>query len=202
LTEKSIQLYHFDRSGCVYTSTIDIHEDAPLFVATILEISSMDAQTLGYDTSIYWEGEKRLLRTVDAYGEAITYEICNGKPQFLRHSIRSRGTCCWKVRDANGNYFLIKESWRSRNRIAEIEFLKAAKGLRGVGQMIAYEEGENISDLRRVSDAGFRDRAWSRVTLELYGRPISEFNSRQELLVAFRDAVAGEMILLYILSTS
>jgi hypothetical protein len=37
---------------------------------------------------------------------------------------------------------LVKESWRSKNRIAEVEFLKAAKGLRGVGQMIAYEEGD------------------------------------------------------------
>jgi hypothetical protein len=158
----------------------------------ILQLSSMDAQTLGYDTSIYWEGDKRLLRTLNAAGEAVEYTICKGKPKFLRRAIRGRGTCCWKVRDADGNFLLIKEGWRSKNRIAEVEFLKAAKGLRGVGQMIAYEVGYDVSDLRGSSDSSLRDRTWSRITLEAYGKPIHEFNSREELLVAFRDAVAGE----------
>jgi hypothetical protein len=158
----------------------------------------MDAQALGYDTSIYWEGDKRLLRTLDAAGEVVKYTICKGKPKFLRRAIRGRGTCCWKVRDADGNLLLVKEGWRSKNRIAEVEFLKAAKGLRGVGQMIAFEEGENVSDLRGSSDSNLRDRTWSRITLEAYGKPIHEFISREQLLVAFRDAVAGESYVQYL----
>jgi hypothetical protein len=97
------------------------------------------------------------------------------------------------VRDTKGNLFLVKEGWRSKNRIAEVDFLKAVKGLRGVGQMIAYEEGENISDLRGSSDSSLRDRTWSRITLEAYGKPIYKFTSREQLLVAFRDAIAGKL---------
>jgi hypothetical protein len=152
----------------------------------------MDPKTLGYDTSIYWEGGKRLLRTVDAAGDTIAYEICKAKPQFLRRAIRGRGTCCWRVQDADGKILLVKEGWRSRSRISEVEFLRAARGLRGVGQMIAYQEGGCISDLRGYSDSKFRDRTWSRITLEAYGKPIHKFKSRKGLLI-LRDAITGEL---------
>jgi hypothetical protein len=153
----------------------------------------MDPKTLGYDTSIYWEGGKRLLRTVDAAGDTVAYEICKAKPQFLRRAIRGRGTCCWRVQDADGKILLVKEGWRSRSRISEVEFLRAARGLRGVGQMIAYQEGGCISDLRGYSDSKFRDRTWSWITLEAYGKPIHKFKSRKGLLIALRDAITGEL---------
>lgn len=94
---------------------------------------------------------------------------------------------------------IVKDTWRSRERLPEWKFLKAAKGLKGVGQMVAYFPGANVSDNRGLDistipddiKSYFRDRTFCRMVLEGYGKAIVEFDSADEVLFAFRDAIPG-----------
>jgi hypothetical protein len=67
--------------------------------------------------------------------------------------------------------------------------------------MVAYEETQFTTakhrgiDLLSFVDAPnpmFHDRIFSRTTLQAYGDPIDKFETRLQLLYAFRDAIAGK----------
>ncbi|KAF8956463.1 hypothetical protein BDZ97DRAFT_1851662 [Flammula alnicola] len=204
ITEKYARLYIFDRSGVHVhqSSPIHIHQEATDFVRLILGVSSPDDSLIGFDTSIYWLGDKRVLETVDADKNPVTLTLEPVKPIFYRRTIRGRGTCCWKAKDDEGKVVLVKDAWRSRGRTAEWKLLEAVKGLAGVGQMIAYEDNDDqhISTLRGITVflEGFCDRTFSRLILEYYGPPIEGFETPQDLLFAYRDAIAGHQNLLNI----
>ncbi|KAF8953523.1 hypothetical protein BDZ97DRAFT_1872005 [Flammula alnicola] len=204
ITEKYARLYIFDRSGVHVhqSSPIHIHQEATDFVRLILGVSSPDDSVIGFDTSIYWLGDKRVLETVDADKNPVTLTLEPEKPIFYRRTIRGRGTCCWKAKDDEGKVVLVKDAWRSRGRTAEWKLLEAVKGLAGVGQMIAYEDNDDqhISTLRGITVfvEGFCDRTFSRLILEYYGPPIEGFETPQDLLFACHDAIAGHQNLLNI----
>ncbi|KAF8955208.1 hypothetical protein BDZ97DRAFT_1674590 [Flammula alnicola] len=197
ITEKYVRLYIFDRSGAhVHNfSPINIHEDAIDFVRIILGVSSPDDSAIGFDTSICWTGDKRILKTLDEDKNPVTLTLESEQPIFYRRTIRGCGTCCWKARDNEGKVVLVKDAWRSRGRTPEWKFLEAAKGLAGIGQMISYEDNddEHISTARRLAPfvRGFYDRTFCRLTLEHYGPSIEGFKTPQDVLFAYRDAIAG-----------
>jgi hypothetical protein len=201
ITEKHAQLYVFDRSGVYHSHCFDIHKQAADFVRFILGVSSPDDSVIGFDESIYWQGKQRVLEIVEQEGNVKKYSL-KDKKLFYRRAIRGRGTCCWMTEDDGGRLLIVKDAWRSRDCLAEWEFLKSAKGLAGVGQMVAYFEGAHISHHRGLDrdsipedmKSFFRDRTFSRMILEGYGKPIYDFNSADEVLFAFRDAIAGAYI--------
>ena len=200
LTEERVRLYQFDRSGVQYSALINIHENPSHFARIVLGISSSDAEKVGFDPQVKWEGKCRVLYTLDENSRRIRYELTSAKPVFWRRAIRGRGTQCHAVTGPDGEKRLVKEAWRSRDRTPEWEFLKEAKGLAGVGQMVAYEEtafttakhrGINVSSFVDAPNPTFHDRIFSRTTLQAYGDPIDNFETRLQLLYAFRDAIAG-----------
>lgn len=187
----------------MYSKRINIHHHPRYFVRIILALASPDPEALGLDTSIQWcDGKRYLIMPTRAEKELVRYEIENHKACFLRRAIRGRGTCCWNViNPKTGDKYLAKDCWRSVDRTPEWELLEMAKGLEGVGQMIDHwePEGMSISCLRGIDrdTPNFRDRTFSRVLLERYGKPIHQFDNKKQLLYAFRDAIAGESILRY-----
>ncbi|KAG2012239.1 other/FunK1 protein kinase [Coprinopsis cinerea AmutBmut pab1-1] len=52
-----MRLFHFDRSGCINSATIDINENPVTFARTILSLSSHDAAAAGFDPDIFWKWE-------------------------------------------------------------------------------------------------------------------------------------------------
>jgi len=198
ITEKYAQLYLFDRSGGYYSHRVDIHANATDFVRFILGVTSPDDGVIGFDKQIYWEGKQRVLKTINDKGVVEKYNL-EDKKLFYRRAIRGRGTCCWITQDGGGKLLIVKDAWRSRERLPEWEFLKAAKGLKGVGQMVAYFPGAHVSDHRGLDvstipddmQSCFRDRTFCRMVLEGYGKSIVEFDTADEVLFAFRDAIAG-----------
>jgi serine/threonine protein kinase len=164
----------------------------------VLGICSVDDEAVGFDTSIFWENDKRYLRTFDQNEEVIQYTLSKRPALFYRRTIRGRGTICWRAKDKENRAIIIKDAWRSKDRNPEWELLKDVKGLEGVGQMVGWEErGLTTAKLRRFDEEmlsiflDFRDRMFCRITMEAYGGTIDHFKSREELLYAFRDAVAG-----------
>ncbi|KZP03222.1 hypothetical protein FIBSPDRAFT_769274 [Athelia psychrophila] len=200
LTEKTAEVYQFDRAGAIYTSRVDIHEDPCTFVRMILCITSMDHQALGFDNSIYWSSGKRYLKVGDT-----NYIIVQGRPVFLSRSIRGKCTTCWDVKiPGSEKHLFIKDYWKAEKRPYESDYLLDAKGLLGVGQMIDYVNKKSsimaqrqvvldafLSDDMSASDRVIGDRQLCRVVMENCGRPIDHFPDPKQLLRAVHDAING-----------
>ncbi|KAJ2919967.1 hypothetical protein MD484_g495, partial [Candolleomyces efflorescens] len=206
VTEKRVRIYHFDRSGAQYSPLLDYHKDPKAFVRLVLGITSLDEETLGFDTSVYWDKDKqgkpvRYIKVVVGEGEkkqTDLYQLIPGQEPFTRKSIRGRGTTGWYAQKGDRK-FLIKDSWRSASRTPEHEFLEAAKGIDGIGQMVSYWEGPHTREYRGSavdSYKAFRDRIFCRIVMDLYGGSLDTFETVEQVLAAIRDAVAGHRALL------
>ncbi|TFK69741.1 hypothetical protein BDN72DRAFT_897039 [Pluteus cervinus] len=197
MTETFIILYQFDRGGYMYSSKVNVHDDADIFVRFVLGLAS-DGQDLGFDPSIYWKDNKRWIDTVDDLGNPITCRIEGNKPSYFRNTIIGRASSCWKIKHKGVSY-LAKDVWRSPDRPAEWEFLQVAKGCAGVVEMYSYETREvTIAQLRGLvgayedPDLKQKDRKWSRATVVCYsGRKLDDFDTGLELLEAALDITCG-----------
>ncbi|KAJ3549030.1 hypothetical protein NMY22_g1028 [Coprinellus aureogranulatus] len=118
----------------------------------------------------------------------------------VRPGIRGRGTIAWHAtHPATGQAVVIKDAWRNSTRPGEAEFLRAAKGISGVVQLVGYEDrcAETISYRHTDFKAShFHNRIKLRVVLKRYGPCVSQFPSRLALFIALRDAFIGHRNLL------
>ncbi|KAJ2913694.1 hypothetical protein MD484_g6741, partial [Candolleomyces efflorescens] len=203
ISEQYVRLFHLDRSGAQYTPPFDFHDDPRAFVRLVLGISSLNESDIGLDTSIQWtirNGRKvgGILKAHSADGEDIAYELLATSPFFCDDSIRGRSTMCWSVRDPISNEDLVvKDSWRTEDRMSEHLFMQDAVGIPGVVQMVTCEPDRcDTKSLRRFdhsSPAGFRNRIETRVVMKAYGKSIRKYTSAKQLFCALRDAIAGHM---------
>ncbi|KAH6880980.1 hypothetical protein BKA70DRAFT_1575554 [Coprinopsis sp. MPI-PUGE-AT-0042] len=162
-SEKCARLLHFDRGGVKYTRPFDIHQDPHKFVRLVLGLACTNAELIGFDTTIKWDhsliaGHKTVIGRVEATdidAKVHVYDIKGLKPSFQRRDLSGRGTIYWDVMDAKCVEALMKESWRTHGRTPEYELLRRAVGLKGVGQMIVYQDVCSIKDFRGdTSDDG------------------------------------------------
>ncbi|KAJ7509697.1 hypothetical protein B0H11DRAFT_2270088 [Mycena galericulata] len=226
MTGKTIRVIQFDRSGAQYSEPIDYHADPIFFIKLVVLFSSLNEELVGYDTSIYWENSKRMLAMVpdeiwdtsdqsagphwkpNDENRVLVFEILNKdgepnadpEPLFARHTIRSRGTVCWRVM-REGREFLIKDYWGVDKRTRESEFLKEVAGTKGVGQMYAFADDRESTCHLRGFEPGSRmmsttetfvpNRSLSRLALEMYMDTLNTATSAHQLLSAVRDIVSG-----------
>ncbi|RXW12605.1 hypothetical protein EST38_g13249 [Candolleomyces aberdarensis] len=203
LTEKGVRLFHFDRSGVLYTPFIDIHKDPHTFVRLVAGLNSLHEPVLGFDTSIKWkieEGRKvdGTLTTWRADNRPITYQLCDVDPVVAFRDICGQATQCWSVSDPEtGVRYLVKDCWKAVDRISEHIHLKDAQGLPGVVQMVSFEpnrgETKDFREADSISHEDFLNRVSVRVILDSCGNSVENFKSARELLCAFRDAITGHM---------
>ncbi|KAF9486555.1 hypothetical protein BDN70DRAFT_774253, partial [Pholiota conissans] len=198
ITETTVRLYMFDRSGVCYSRPYNIHVSAVDFVRILLGVWSPEDQDVGFDTTVYWEKNEgcvwyRYIESFDEDGDVHSYRLSQDDPLIDRWFIEGRGTTCWATTD-NGRQLLIKDCWPDVARPSEAELLRGARNLQGVGQMIAAEDGDRISALRGIpaQSPHFVDRQFSRIILRNYGPvTIAGFQDRTDLLLGLRDAIAG-----------
>jgi hypothetical protein len=202
LTENRACLFHFDRSGAQYTPLFNIHDEPATFIRLILGLCSADERTLGFDDTVQWtvtaDGSKAegVVRTVGPDGTIATYQLAKDEAPFTRNNVRGRGTTCWAVKDSEGNRFIVKDYWISEGQETEAKLLEEAKGLRGICQMVSYEENRfQTKDLRgnvkELEQGTFRNRKSTRILMKAYGPSIENFSSVAQVLAALRDAIAG-----------
>ncbi|KAJ3515155.1 hypothetical protein NLJ89_g1935 [Agrocybe chaxingu] len=198
MTESRALLLQFDRNGALRSKDVDIHKEPQDFLYLILLVCSPDCSILGFDTTVYWKGNKRCIKTLSEENKYIEYEIMDKQycPFAFGKNFGGRGTACWLVRDSSGRRRVIKDAWHRRTRRAENEMLESVKGIKGVCQMIASEKEKlTISGLRGMRNKplpeGLEDKVFRRLILEAHGKPIWQFRNRKQFLGAFRDAVAG-----------
>lgn len=196
-----LYLYIYDRSGVLRSDAIDIHQDPFTFVRIILGVSAVgdDTRFSPFDPRVRYEF-KAAYPTITVVNAALNH---NAKynvtlPKFSCKAIRGRETYCAEAQVANnGVAVLIKEAWRSLDRMPEYVLRDKIKGLDGVGQILFYEDDRStITDFRKHIFSTFcetnpyeLDRKFCRLVLKAYGRSIRYFSTKLELLEAFHDAV-------------
>ncbi|KAJ2926472.1 hypothetical protein H1R20_g10624, partial [Candolleomyces eurysporus] len=203
ISESHIRLFHFDRSGVQYTLLLNFHDEPQTFVRLVLVLGSSDEFDIGLDASIQWtiEGGQKVggtIRTRGTGNQDVIYPLAQIGPFFFRGNIRGRSTICWRVRDPTTNeQLLVKDMWRSEDRLSEHTFLQDAIGLPGVVQMVNCEPDRcETKTLRGFGDAlpaKFQNRIESRIVMKTYGKPVAKYTSAKQLFCALRDAIAGHM---------
>ncbi|KAJ7056683.1 hypothetical protein C8F01DRAFT_1154574 [Mycena amicta] len=203
ITPDVFRILHFDRAGCYYTQPIDYHEDAVFFVKTVLLGSALNEEFAGFDTSVYWENGKRKLRFIsdELYNpdtnqwEENTADMVfdlDDNVNFVRPSIRGRGTVCWSG-EYLGRRYIVKDYWRADGRDCESEYLKDLTGVRGVGQMFAFQNNQQSLLQNRglasgvsTEDPAFSDHWFMRIVTLEYG-PTLEYAEPREFVQAIID---------------
>ncbi|KAJ2914317.1 hypothetical protein MD484_g6091, partial [Candolleomyces efflorescens] len=205
LTEQYARLFHFDRSGAQYTPPFNFHDNPHSFVRLVLGLSSLDESDIGLDASIQWitrleHGRKvgGTLKSRGPDGEDVVYQLVGTTPFFCDDSIRGRSTMCWNVRDPVTNEDLVvKDSWRTEDRVSEHLFMQDAVGIPGVVQMVTCEpdrcDTRSLRGFGGTSPVGFRNRVETRIVMKAYGKSIRKYTSAKQLFCALRDAIAGHM---------
>ncbi|KAF8648185.1 hypothetical protein AX16_006324 [Volvariella volvacea WC 439] len=192
LEQGNLQLYQFDRSGCLFSNPLDIHKDPETFVRWLLAAASPDVTALGFDATVKWRDKKRVIQTLDEQYMPIELDLSPCQPIDQFTGLVGHGTVHWTAHKLFKSYF-IKEKWRLVGAEREEEFLEKARGLDGVAQLVSHETGEVTASLwYNLTPSFFENRQFIRLTVTgPSGRSIEHFNSRIHLLSAFRDAVAG-----------
>lgn len=208
VSEQRFTLFHFDRSGVQHSQQFDLSDNSArsqyLFVRLVVGLCSPHESDLGFDTTIQWKIEdgRKVSGTLKTCGDdghdEITYKLADIDPIWSSFNIRGSCTTYWRVVDPqSGEKRLVKDSWRSGERVSEKTYLEKAKGLPGVVQMIHCEdnraETKVFRGLTNTSDVpgNFHNRIAIRIVMENGGRLLKEFTSPKELVCAFRDAIAG-----------
>ncbi|KAJ6466539.1 hypothetical protein C8R47DRAFT_1223971 [Mycena vitilis] len=164
MTDTTIRVIQFDRSGAQASRPINYHQDPIFFIQLVVLFSSLKEELLGYDISIYWKNGKRMMKVrpdeiwVDngtdkpawQASDAIEFEIVDKDggpskdpaPFFARRTIRSRGTICWRVQ-YGGQQYLVKDYWGVAGRTPESVFLKDAALIKGIGRLHAYDDNRD-----------------------------------------------------------
>ncbi|KAJ2928036.1 hypothetical protein H1R20_g9047, partial [Candolleomyces eurysporus] len=203
LTETNLRLFHFDRSGGLYTPYINIHQDPYTFVRLVVGLNSLDESVLGFDVSIQWEIEdgRKIDGTLATRREdntEIIYNLSKVDPIITFFDINGRGTQWWSVSDPlTGDQLLIKDCWKAEDRVSEYKHLQKTKGLPGVAQMLSFERNRGkTKDFRAPASTAHKDfhnRVAVRIVINSYGESIESFKSPRDLLCALRDAIKGHM---------
>ncbi|KAJ2922033.1 hypothetical protein H1R20_g15067, partial [Candolleomyces eurysporus] len=203
LTETNLRLFHFDRSGGLYTPYINIHQDPYTFIRLVVGLNSLDESVLGFDMSIQWriEGGRKIDGTLKTRREddtTIIYNLSKVDPIITFFDISGRGTQWWSVSDPiTGDQLLIKDCWKAEDRVSEYKHLKKTRGLPGVAQMLSFERNRGKTEDFRPSDSTahkeFHNRVAARIVINSYGDSIESFKSPKDLLCALRDAINGHM---------
>ncbi|RXW14928.1 hypothetical protein EST38_g10920 [Candolleomyces aberdarensis] len=207
VTEKRARLFHFDRSGAQYSHLFDIHDKPHAFIRLILGLCTINERLLGLDDTIQWikgPGGRRsrgTLRTIGPDNAIVTYDLDMDQIPFIRTNLCGRGTTCWIVKNANGQRLVVKDYWVVDNRPSEVGLLGEVKGLRGVCQMVSFEDNRaRTKDFRGDTTAfksdAFQNRTSVRIVMKAYSSSIENFRSVEQVLAALRDAIAAHKTLL------
>ncbi|KAF7291661.1 hypothetical protein HMN09_01257400 [Mycena chlorophos] len=192
-TDAVVRVLHFDRGGCFYSQLIDYHDKALFFVKLVLLGTSFNETHFGRDTTVEWNGKRRSIRVVGDDGGGDCQFDVEPEPLFFRRTIRSRGTVCWRGW-FNGGVYIIKDYWRAEGRVKESHILRDLLGVRGVGQMLAFEDDrttvENLRGLSMLSEP-LVNRIQTRIVVREYGETLEKAGCAHQLLRAVRDIVVA-----------
>ncbi|KAF6755135.1 hypothetical protein DFP72DRAFT_811985 [Ephemerocybe angulata] len=212
LTPFEVRIIQYDRAGALYSRFFDYRRDPDILIRLVVGLASAREQDIGLDTSILWgtrNGRKipGIIMTKDANtGGWRLYRMHSVAPFMNYSGICDRGTRMWHVSDWEGRALVLKDAWSTVHMgPPEYVYLKQARGVMGVQQLVDYEDRTGLSNgeirfirPRPTADylGAFTNKSFQRVVTLLYGAPIRCFTDETMLLEAMHDAVWGHWELL------
>lgn len=198
---------HFDRGGATYTQPLSIQSDPETFIRLVLNSTSRDVRILGLDTlpKFKKQGGVKVNGSItlkNEKGRFVQYEM-DVNPMYVEkdRGLVARATMCFKLRRGDEE-FVLKSTWRSpESRSKEYSKLEKAKGIKGVVQMISWDDSLTTNMLRGISEAkrSTSDQSINvpvahrvLILMECTGPPIYAFTSEKQLIEAFSDIMGGK----------
>ncbi|KAG1898008.1 uncharacterized protein F5891DRAFT_499656 [Suillus fuscotomentosus] len=213
-----LRTHYFDRSGAIISLPFYIHKHpgSIRLCDALAALTLLDSRHLGLDPTIH---------VCHAACNGIHDNLADGAIGWVqdnKHNVYSimallwksrgffcRGTVCYRVRNKEGVEYALKDCWvEESKKMHEPTILKTLKGIPNVVELIddwdVYYEGQPDCTARirkeynqdQRDDTAFCNRLHRRLLLSPCGEPLSQFNSRMELITAFRQFVIahGAMI--------
>ncbi|KAF9032785.1 hypothetical protein BJ165DRAFT_1598986 [Panaeolus papilionaceus] len=185
LNEVSARLYYFDHCGAMVSNC---RESSRVGVDPAVCFRSIQAAT-GDEVNAPSQYERIFTLHLGRELQSFTATAL----MWASNSIRGRKTTCWRVKDAGGREYILKECSRAQGREPEWAMLDKAKDIPGVGKMVGYQVATTITNLRafikmQIPEA-LQDRERYFLLLEDHGLPIHRFSNRLQFLTALRGAV-------------
>ena len=138
LTESMVTIYMFDHSGAVASEPFNYHQQPEQFCAVISQLASYDAQSIGFDLSMFSDGTSTRIRTCESSEDgSLTQCLYAIKERlFLFPSLIGRGTICWLTSGANEwETFVIKDAWIAPEELA---------GKESGGSLLRHAKSEGV----------------------------------------------------------
>ncbi|KAF6765539.1 hypothetical protein DFP72DRAFT_1058122 [Ephemerocybe angulata] len=210
VTEERVRLIQFDRAGVLYSPLFNYHDDPDTFIRIVVGLSSMDDAELGLDTSVQFQViDMKALGTIRVLdpktNEFTNYKMRSVDPFLRREELFGRGTRMWDVEDADGTRLYVKDAWIDPNLTPEYIILLKAKGVKGVQQIVDYEDrlGRPYGEIRYFRPRcdpdyfPFVNKCFQRLVTVRYGVGITTRNKTEaEVLGALYDAIKAHERLL------
>ena len=213
LSQKSVTVYLFDRSGILRSKPLDYHKSPEQFCAIIAGLASLDPDAIGLDSSWRVDEHGGYIRMVESIGRNRTKNVEYKLERLLHVSSFpvGRATTCLSVLDPvdENIKYAMKDSWvdvsieGKESEASLLEHARTCGVTEGLPVFKHFEEvrvrnGSRGSRLDRVllnRNLAFastsNDRIHTRALMTPVGKPLLEFTSRQEFLIAYRDAFKG-----------
>ncbi|KIM47405.1 hypothetical protein M413DRAFT_416122 [Hebeloma cylindrosporum] len=191
MSEITARLYQFDRTGLQQFRKFNYHKSALDFLRLVIGLLAADDEACGFDTSIFWKGDRRYIRNVHDKNGPFEYQLTsvNSSAEFT-----GIGTVRWLAQDVHGTSLIIEDTWPFADQESRDRLLDLIRGLDGVGEVLACEESFNTSQFREPGAADtspIPPRVRCRIIFKEYKNSIDKFENRVEFLQALGDAVVG-----------
>ncbi|KAL1688577.1 hypothetical protein GGG16DRAFT_127098 [Schizophyllum commune] len=192
------QLVYFDCAGRVLSAVYDMHEYPMYFLRILMGLTMLDKLSIGKDPSFVSRGGQRYLTVANREYEVI-------ETLAIDKRVVGHGTVYWRCRRENGTDVIVKSTWANAHQSpTEGDLFRAACSCRGTPELV-YEEKVFRSDGQPWSTMWIRDilsgqdrlrfirrirpLELRRLVLDSTGRPLKEFASKDELLLALKDTI-------------
>lgn len=215
LSQKTVSICLFDRSGILRSSPLEYHKYPERFCALVAGLTSLNPTEIGLDATMFVDAlEQGYIRTTEIMGRSKlkhTNYILKRRLHFSSFPV-GRGTMCFAAKDPTDKAitYVIKDSWMDIDldgKESEASLLAHAKACgvtTGIPSFRHFEEirvkdswqtwrADRILFNRRLPPklSATNDRLHTRTVMTPFGKPLLEFASRQEFLIAYRDAFKG-----------
>ncbi|KAF8587439.1 hypothetical protein K439DRAFT_825968 [Ramaria rubella] len=211
ISQHTLTVYMFDRSGVLSSPSLDYHAEPEQFCAIITGLASHDGVRLGFDTSIFENAQNTIVRTREVVNNRRSKNVDYFLIALPYHAtdLVGRATICFAAKDISSDVrYLIKDYWvsdsESEGKESEASLIAHAyrQGVsKGIPQIHFSEEvhvKESKGRLRLDSVVNNRqdysgnlkaNRVHTRLIMTPFGKPFEQFSNRRELLLAYCDAL-------------
>ncbi|KAL1717170.1 hypothetical protein EV715DRAFT_292440 [Schizophyllum commune] len=204
LAGDTYQLAYFDCAGRVLSAVYDMHQYPMYFVRILMGLTMLDKSAIGKDPSFVHRGMQRFLTIANREYEVI--ETLTIDKRVIGH-----GTVYWRCRSADGDDVMVKSTWANVHMAStEGGLFRKAWSSGGAPKLVSEEtvirpdgqpwstmwireapQGQDRHVIRQLPQLELR-----RLVMDKSGRPLKEFASKDELLLALKDTIRTHKVML------